>query len=501
MSMNLWARGQFMSATLRVAAAAAVMGLASCGGGGGASPAPTASLAQRCAPTNPYKADASAPTTVGTLADEKAWLHGYMDQAYLWYSGMPTVDATASTYSDTTNVYRSLYYYFQDLKTPALTASGKRRDQFSFIYPTKPWNDLAQSGQSYEYGIYWLTADAAPWNARVAYVEAGSPAAAAGVQRGDVLVSVDGVAVNGLATPNDLYARLYPSDRNSHQLAFNTRSVSLAGATVTQHPVPLTQVFPVGNKKVGYILFNAHMGTAEADLITAFTTLQAQGANELVLDMRYNGGGYLYVASELAYMVAGASAKGKVFEQLQYNDKRAADTAAGIELFRSQPCKLVGNQCTGGADLPTLSLSRVTVLTSADTCSASEAVVNGLRGVDVDVRLIGGTTCGKPYGFTAKDNCGISYFPIEFQGVNAKGFGDYADGFTATCTAADDLGHPLGDAAEGQLAAALSQLSTGNCPTSNGRAQPQSVGATRMAAARLLRGPERESRILLPTEH
>ncbi len=147
--------------------------------------------------------------------------------------------------------------------------------------------------------------------------------------------------------------------------------------------------------------------------------------------------------------------------------------------------------CASSAALPVLNLARVWVLSSADTCSASEAVVNGLRGVDVQVNIIGGTTCGKPYGFTAKDNCGISYFPIEFQGVNAKGFGDYANGFTPTCQVADDFGHELGDSAEGMLAAALSHRNTGQCP---------SAGLTKTSApiGRILKGPERSNKFLLP---
>jgi len=107
------------------------------------------------------------------------------------------------------------------------------------------------------------------------------------------------------------------------------------------------------------------------------------------------------------------------------------------------------------------------------------------------VRLIGATTCGKPYGFFGQDNCGITYFPIEFQGVNAKGFGDYADGFipagagvTANnlpgCEANDDLGHPLGDPVEGQLAAALAHRASGNttCPPlmASGRVSPLAAG-------------------------
>ena len=123
--------------------------------------------------------------------------------------------------------------------------------------------------------------------------------------------------------------------------------------------------------------------------------------------------------------------------------------------------------------------------------------MNGLEGIDVQVHRIGSTTCGKPYGFTAKDNCGISYFPIEFKGTNAKGFGDYADGFSATCPAKDDYSRALGDPAEGQLAAALYRLDNGVCNPALGRAAPAAAGSSAPKGG-LLRGPERENRIFLP---
>ena len=155
-------------------------------------------------------------------------------------------------------------------------------------------------------------------------------------------------------------------------------------------------------------------------------------------------------------------------------------------------------QCTRSDPLPTLNLSRVYVLVSGSTCSASEAIINGLRGVDVEVHLIGSTTCGKPYGFFSQDNCGITYFPIEFQGVNAKGFGSYANGFipggTGTtadnvpgCAANDDFNHQLGDPAEGQLAAALFHRSS-----SSGACLPLAAGAARdTAGGRSVGGADR----------
>jgi carboxyl-terminal processing protease len=185
---------------------------------------------------------------------------------------------------------------------------------------------------------------------------------------------------------------------------------------------------------------------------------------DLVLDIRYNGGGLLAIASELAYMVASpAATSGAVFERLEFNRKNPfqlteADTSTP---FQSTSLGFSGPK---GQALPQLGLSRVTVLTGPETCSASESIINGLRGVNVQVNLIGNTTCGKPYGFIPQDNCGTTYFAIQFKGVNNQGAGDYADGIAPTCVVADDFSRPLGDPAEGRLAAALSYRVTGICP-------------------------------------
>ena len=120
------------------------------------------------------------------------------------------------------------------------------------------------------------------------------------------------------------------------------------------------------------------------------------------------------------------------------------------------------------------------VLAGPGTCSASESIVNGLRGIDVEVVLIGDTTCGKPYGFYPTGNCGTTYFTIQFRGVNAKGFGDFGDGFSPSniaavedaiqgaeipgCAVFDDFEHPLGDPDEARLQAALQYRIDGRCP-------------------------------------
>ncbi|HET7795025.1 MAG TPA: S41 family peptidase, partial [Rhizobacter sp.] len=355
-------------------------------------------------------------------------------------------------------------------------------------------------------------------NIRIAYVQPGSPAAAAGLRRGDTLVSADGAsadAASGSAADDTRQLAMYPmSTGESHQLVFTragtagTISAPLTSASVTMTPVPLDTVITTGNgTQVGYLVFHDHVAPSEAQLIAAINRLRAANVSELVLDLRYNGGGYLYIASELAYMVAGPTrTANKVFERTVYNAKRVAENSSSSSRmgFASSSCIMDANyRCTNVAPLPTLDLGRVHVITRAGTCSASEAIINGLRGADVDVRQIGSTTCGKPYGFTAQDNCGISYFPIEFKGVNDKGFGDYASGFVpggsgATgvpgCAVADDLSKPLGDLSEGMLAATLDYIATGTCPAapSSGLERPQQLQADK---GLMRRGPQRENRL------
>jgi hypothetical protein len=129
-----------------------------------------------------------------------------------------------------------------------------------------------------------------------------------------------------------------------------------------------------------------------------------------------------------------------------------------------------------------LDLPRVFIISGPGTCSASESIMNGLRGVDVEVIQIGSTTCGKPYGFYPTDNCGTTYFTIQLRGVNDKGFGDYGDGFSPEntqgtlgtvvpgCSVADDFTAELGDPGEARLAAALGYRDSQTCPEPSGLA-------------------------------
>jgi hypothetical protein len=343
------------------------------------------------------------------------------------------------------------------------------------------------------YGAQWAIVSAAPpRQVVVAYTEPGSPAATppASLSRGAEVITVDGADLLYATDARSLQllnAGLFPSVAGeTHELVIRDlggselRTVTLTAGPVTSVPVQNVGTVETPTGRVGYFLFNDHLAPAEQGLIDAVGQLQAAGISDLVLDLRYNGGGYLAIASELAYMIAGpAATTGRTFEKLEFNDKHpTTDPVTGDPLlpYPFQPTSL-GLSASPGQLLPTLDLPRVFVLTGPDTCSASESIINSLRGIDVGVIQVGSATCGKPYGFYPADNCGTTYFSIEFRGVNAKGFGDYADGFsplptpggdtgslTPGCLVLDDYTHALGSPQEGRFAAALLYRESQTCP-------------------------------------
>jgi len=491
---------------------AITIAVAGCGGGGGSGGSTSIAIAeaQHCAaPRAAVTVDADGHPygdVQGTVADEKAWVRAYIDQTYLWYQDVRAL--SASTLDPTR--YATPVAYFGALKSSAVTASGKARDRFHFTYDTPTWIALSRSGQSFGYGFeIALLSSTPPRQAIVAFTEPGTPAIAASIARGAQILSVDGVDLvnDGTQAGVDiLNAGLFPTAAGTHTFTLRdlgsstTRSVTLGASTLTSTPVQNIKTLPAPNNQVGYMLFNDHIATSEVQLIDAINTLKTAGVTDLVIDIRYNGGGYLDIASELAYMVAGpAQTSGKFFERLGFNDQNPFGLT---DAQRTTPFQTVGldfvKGTTANQPLPYLGLSRVYVLTGSGTCSASESIINGLRGAGVTVIQIGTTTCGKPYGFFPQDNCGVTYFAIQFQGVNQLGFGDYADGFAPTCTVGDDFNHALGDPAEARLAMALGHRNTGTCTpasSSGGLAKIQSVRSTgEIVEPRLVRSPLRENR-------
>jgi carboxyl-terminal processing protease len=491
----------------RVAILIALAATAGCGGGGGGggttvTPDPGGGdggsgwAAGVFMPSGTFDAQCAAPRTgtdpdgdawpdmQGTVLAENNWLRSWSNETYLWYDEIADRDP---------GLYNNPLAYFDLLKTEATTPTGNAKDRFHFTYDTEEWRALSQSGVSAGYGVEWtFLAPAPPRELVVVYADPNTPASDGGLARGARVLTIDGIDVvsdNTQAGVDVINNALYPEtlgETHTFEIldldAASSRFVDMTSAEVTSTPVQYVGIVtsPQG-AAVGYLLFNDHIATAEQQLIDAVETLQAGGIEDLVIDLRYNGGGYLAIASQLAYMIAGdVWTAGRTFESLQFNDKHPTTnpvTGASLEPIPFYDVTLAFSTPVIGQSLPTLDLSRVFVLTGGNTCSASESIINSLRGVGVEVIQVGRATCGKPYGFYATDNCGTTYFTIQFRGVNDADFGDYADGFLPAhggpvtdteppgCIVNDDFDHAFADPAEARLAAALHYRDTGTCPS------------------------------------
>ena len=425
--------------------------------------------------SSPYTGRAY-PDQQGMIEDEKNWLRSWIDETYLWFREVPNVDV--ARYGTTSGLFTAL-------KTPARVLTGRAKDEFHFTRTTED-AEASNSGTSYGYGVEWNAIRSTPPREWIATIVApDSPAALVGVKRGDRIMAIDGfdfVNVTG-AGVDALNRGLFPSTiGESHTFSLLSpsdaaaRTVTLTSASLQTKSVTTAGTINTPTGRVGYVAFQTFSPySSEAALAGAFAGLQAVGVNDLVLDLRYNRGGLLYVAGELSYMIAGPErTNGKFFERSVQNDKSPFGAQDDTTPFFSTA---YGFSLSAGTPLPTLNLGRVFILTSASSCSASEAVINGLRGVGVEVILIGATTCGKPYGFYPTANCGTTYYSIQFTGRNFKGEGDYINGFAPTCAASDDLTKQLGDPTEKQFAAALTRRSTGACAPASAEMAAQQAKA------------------------
>ena len=484
--------------------------LSACGGGGGSSsPQPTAVnqttntgttqtgntnnsgfvagvfqsssvFKDSCGAPRTSTASETFPDMQGSFEDEGYWLRSWSNDTYLWYDEIqdrdPGLYATSAA---------GVAEYFELLKTEATTPSGNPKDRFHFTRDTAEYLAESQQGITFGYGAtYKLISSSAPRELVIVLVNDNSPAADAGLQRGARIVTVDGVDLINGSDADTLNAGLWPNQVNEdHSFevldpgATERRAITMTSAQIDTDAVPQTRIIDTDSGKVGYLLFTDHILTAEQQLVDAVTQMRDANITDLVLDLRYNRGGYLYLANQVSYMIAGAGVSGQNFNSLQFNEKNpgvnpVTGGAVSADAFLTTTTE---NAAPAGAALPTLALPqpRVFVLTTSSTCSASEAIINGLRGVGVEVIQFGSTTCGKPYGFYPQDNCGTTYFTTQFRSVNAAGFGDYPDGFSPVnstestvgvtlpgCQAVDDY-TPLGETTEPMLAAALAYRQNG----------------------------------------
>ena len=445
--------------------------LAACGGGGGIDTPSNAAASPAAAsppvPTLPsgYPGEAASCT----LAGQKRWIDDYMRDQYFWSANQPAPNAAA----------RSVDAYFQSqLFVPI--------DRYSFTQELEFFTQFTREGTRTGFGYSMAFADASQTRLQIQIVEPLSPAAAAGLQRGDTVLGIDGFSPANIVS-GSLTTVVTPGVRRIFSLE-NSAGIQRT-VTVVSRNFPLSAVFAdrvltaANGAKVGYLAYQDFSDQSLPALGAAFDRFRAAGATELIVDVRYNGGGSVQVARALASLIGGTSLDGQTFASIRFN---AQNKASDFDFaFTGSTASLPAAPLEG--------LTQVVFITSASTASASELVINSLYPFK-KVVTIGATTFGKPYGFQPRSTCDTVYNAVNFETFNAVGAGRFNNGLPATCTVADDLSKALGDPTERRTAAALGYLQTQTCPAvannSDTGLQAQSPGASGLsdsAATRALK--------------
>lgn len=396
-------------------------------------------LLQGCGGSEDSAADPSSAAAC-SIADQRVTLRDFMEREYYWYKHLAPANESVDTLDE---YFRSMLY--------------KPVDRYSFAEPTAVFNQLFFDGRRTGYGYSLVYADATLTSARVRNVEPLSPVARAGLKRGDTIIWIDGfspaeIAAGALPLVNTpgVTRRFFVRDSAGHQ-----RVITVESEDFPLSPLAEVSTFDVVRDgrpvKVGYLAYHQFAGYTWQPVRQAFARLRDEGAAELILDLRYNGGGSVTLARDVASLIASQRGSGTMFAHLRYNDKRPGN---GIELKFNLAATPDG--------VPGPGFDRLVVIGSGATASASELLINGLRPI-MDVVLVGETTYGKPYGFTPRSYCGLTYNAVQFEAFNALGVADYASGFAPRCEVPDDLDRPLGDAGEGRIRAALDYIVTGSC--------------------------------------
>lgn len=382
-----------------------------------------------------------------------------MNDQYLWFDKQGTANDAAA---DTAKYLDSLLY--------------KPKDRYSFAQPTAQFTQFFAEGTRTGYGYSLAYTDTTQTVLKVRLVEPLSPVGKAGLLRGDTIVSIDGFTTAQIAAgqlPAVSTAGITRSFvvKNDAQVQ---RTLTVASQVFDLSPVIKADVLTAANgSKVGYMMYQEFIAKGADAMGAAFNTFRQAGVTELILDLRYNGGGSILQARNLASMAGGSALNGQVFAEYRYSAKLSAQNSA--QAFTS----------SGLPAAPVDTIKRIVVIMSGSTASASELVINALQPFK-PVVTIGSTSFGKPYAFVPREACGTTYNAANIEIANAVGFSDYSAGFTPTCAVADDLTRQLGDPAELRIAAALGYIHTGFCPPVAQVNKPESQLNTAQAATKYI---------------
>ncbi|MEO8886145.1 MAG: S41 family peptidase [Mucilaginibacter sp.] len=340
---------------------------------------------------------------------------------------------------------------------------------------------------------------------RIKYVYPGSPADLAGIKRGYQVTAINGnanIAYDGSSGTNVQFVINAFYNSNTITLTLKKPDATTITATVnvanyTSNPVLAYKVFDQGNgHKVGYVVFNSFTSDAIADakLNTAFDYFNSNGVTDLVVDLRYNGGGYVSTAEYLSNLIVPAAKTGTVMYNTYFNDKLVSGKAPLLaNQVRFDPTTKqsynygqfdysVAGNVVKFSKVGSLNVNRVFFIVTGSTASAAELTINNLRPT-MDVQFIGTTSYGKPVGFFDIDINKYQMYIPEFSTKNSGGQGDYYAGMTPGSTGFpgvmdyDDVTKDFGDPTEGLLAHALNFVKTGNYTAVAPQAQNASIGS------------------------
>ncbi len=389
--------------------------------------------------TEPFEGDLVIPSS-GYSERLKELVYRVMTSTYFWYDRVPELDISA---------YTSAEALLDDLVYKAL-------DKFSYITSKDEFYSLMDEGRYIGLGFSMNYSDSG--EVFINFVYQGSPAATAGLTRGDKFIAINGKTIEEIGTEN-LWETIFGEDEVGIPVTLkmedrygSTREISLEKEELTINTVLFNDVLNIGAQagvqKIGYLVFNEFIGDAWEELDTVFTYFLQEQIDELILDLRYNPGGYIAIAQHLSELIAGDALKDGLFTEYVHNDKYSAWDYSAFYATTAD----------------SLNLDRVVIITSGRTCSASETVIRSLQPF-IDVVLIGDTTCGKPVGMYGYELLDKYIMPIEFKLKYADGGEDYFDGIDPTCPAEDDLEKQFGDTQEDSLKNALEYLQSGACPS------------------------------------
>ena len=407
----------------------AVATLAACGGGG-----------------------SSGPSDCGVVG-QNSYVYDELRDSYLWADFV----ADGADPAD----YASPSALLQDLKHSLdQTRFG---GSYSYVADQAEFTSLLNEGEFTGLGVRLGFTDADELTALLVF--SGSPAANAGLERGTRILRIDGQVPSSDPDQPNYFDSLLGADEAGVTVeleiqdpdAAQSRVVSVTKAVVTIDSVQNAQVFETpGGMTVGYLLFTNFFTEISRDALRdAFSDFSAAGVDELIVDLRYNGGGSVRTSTVLGSLIAGGpvinSGNNEIFTDATANDDHPE--LGFIERFFDET--------------QALDLGRVVVIGTQSTASASELVINGLEPF-LDVVLVGSTTFGKPVGQHPMDFCDKTLVAVTFQTLNADGQGDYFDGIAPDCVADDDWSEPPSlDANAGNEASiqtALDVITTGQCP-------------------------------------